>query len=191
MSDMSRDQQKEPKTLQIYAALVVIALIVVTLAAYWFFYVTLEAAKTLHERMTEAIIKAPALFFDVNPAGRILNRFSRDIGLMDDQLPVRFLKAVQLVLFTLSAILVPVASNYWMIVAVLPLFGVFIYYGRFYLKSARELKRLESLKCSPLYSHISETVSGLETIRSCNAEGQFIKTFYTYVDLWERQKFLH
>ena len=175
---MSRDQQKEPETFQIYAALVVTTLIMTTLAAYWFFYVTLEAAKTLHEKMTEAIIKAPALFFDVNPAGRILNRFSRDIGLMDDHLPARFLKAVQAILYTFSALLVPVASNYWMIVAMLPLFTLFLYYGRFYIKSARELKRLESLKCSPLYSHISETVAGLETTRSCNAEGRFLRHFY-------------
>lgn len=178
MADMSHDQQREPGTLIIYAALVIFAPLVTTLAAYCFYHTTLGAAKTLHGRMTEAVIKSPALFFDTNSVGRILNRFTRDIGFMDKVLPACFLKAVQIGMFACTASLVPVATNYWMALAVLPLLTLYLYYGRFYLRSSRELKRLEALKCSPLYSHISETVAGLETIRSCNAEGQFLRKFY-------------
>ena len=37
--------------------------------------------------MAEAILRAKIQFFDTNPLGRILNRFSADVGIMDDQLP--------------------------------------------------------------------------------------------------------
>ena len=178
MAEMSYEEQRNVATLRIYAALVLVSPLITTLAAYCFYDVTLRAGRSLHAKMTEAVIKTPVSFFDINSAGRILNRFTRDVGLMDKALPSCSLSAVQIGLFSLVSCLVPVATNYWMLLAALPLFVVYVYYSRYYLKTSRELKRLESLKCSPLYAHISETVLGLETIRTCNAESQFMRQFY-------------
>jgi ATP-binding cassette subfamily C (CFTR/MRP) protein 4 len=40
------------------------------------FYFTIEASKKLHDGMTKAVLRAPISFFDTNPLGRVLNRFS-------------------------------------------------------------------------------------------------------------------
>ena len=174
MAEMSPREQKAPITQVIHACLVALSIVVMAASSFFFYYLLLKAAEKLHNRMATATIKAPVLFFDTNPAGRVLNRFSKDIGCMDDVLPPLFLNAVVLCLFSLCAILVPAATNYWLFLALLPIIGIYIYFGRYFLKSSRELKRIEAIRCSPVYSHITETVNGLEIVHSSNMNKTFL-----------------
>lgn len=97
---MSYDQQKAPATQVIHACLVAVSIIVMAASCFLFYFLLLKAAENLHNKMTLTTLHAPVLFFDTNPAGRILNRFSKDVGCMDDVLPQLFL-----LLFT--------SSTYW------------------------------------------------------------------------------
>ena len=178
IAKMTFKEQSDPVTLGIYGSLVIGALVLSTLVSFLFYYTLLRASEKLHNKMVTAVMKAPVLFFDTNPAGRILNRFSRDIGCMDDTLPPQFLLAVQLCLFTLGATLLSAATNYWLVIGITPLILLFFYFGRYYLKTSRELKRLEAIKCSPVYSHISDTVTGLEVIRSSGMEQSFLQELF-------------
>ena len=159
MAEMSHDQQKATYTHITYVSLVAVPLVVMTMSSFSFYYLLLKAAENLHSKMTVTTIKAPVKFFDSTPAGRILNRFCKGIGSMDDVLPSLFLQALIFCLFSLSAILVPAATNYWLFLALLPTIGIFVYFARYYLRSSKELKRIEAIKCSPVYSHITETVN--------------------------------
>ncbi|XP_068699718.1 ATP-binding cassette sub-family C member 4-like isoform X2 [Montipora foliosa] len=141
-----------------------------------------QAAENLHSKMTVATIQAPVKFFDSTPAGRILNRFSKDIGCMDDVLPPLFLEALIFCLFSLSAIFVPAATNYWLFLALLPMIGILVYFARYYLKSSRELKRIEAIKCSPVYSHVAETINGLEIVHTSNMSKTFVDRLNRYQD---------
>lgn len=49
----------------------------------------------LHNKMFSNIMATTMRFFDTNPSGRILNRFSRDIGVIDEELPRMYLEAIQ------------------------------------------------------------------------------------------------
>ena len=171
---MLPDQQKAPDTHVIHACLVAVSIVVTTASCFLFYYLLLKAAENLHNKMTLTTIKAPVFFFDTNPAGRILNRFSKDVGCMDDVIPPLFLQAVKFCLFSLSAILVPAATNYWLFLVLLPIIAIFGYYVRYYLKSSRELKRIEAIKCSPVYSHITETLNGLEIVHTSNMNKTFL-----------------
>ena len=174
MAEMSSDQQKAPNTHIIHGSLVAVSFVAMTASSFSFYYLLLKAAENLHSKMTLATIKAPVKFFDSTPAGRILNRFSKDIGSMDDVLPPFFLQALLYCLFSLGAILVPAATNYWLFLALLPIIGLFVYFARYYLKTSRELKRIEAIKCSPVYSHFAETVNGLEIVHTSNMSWAFI-----------------
>ncbi|XP_037656319.1 multidrug resistance-associated protein 4 isoform X4 [Choloepus didactylus] len=81
--------------LGIYSGLTIATVLFGVARSLLVFYVLVNSSQNLHNKMFESILKAPVLFFDRNPIGRILNRFSKDIGHMDDLLPLTFLDFIQ------------------------------------------------------------------------------------------------
>lgn len=183
MAEMSHEQQKAPIIQAIHATLVAVSIVVMAVSSFFFTYTLLKAAENLHNKMTLSTIKAPVLFFDTNPAGRIQNRFAKDVGCMDDVLPLIFLHACISCLFAICVTIVPAVVNYWLFLALLPFVMLFSYFARYYLKSSRELKRIEAIKCSPVYSHITETAKGLEIIHTSNMNRTFLDRLERYVAL--------
>lgn len=105
-------------------------------------------------------------FFDTTPLGRILNRFSSDIYCVDDSLPFVLNILLANVFGLLGMLVVMTYGLPWVLLPLVPL-GVLYYQTQcFYRHSSRELKRLCSLTLSPVYSHFSETLSGLSTVRA-------------------------
>ena len=172
------DAQRNNTNLIIYGCLVGSCLTFAIFRAYSFLVVSLRCSECLHNKMVVAVLQAPVLFFDSNPVGRVLNRFSKDIGLLDEVLPKTFLMAIQMFLLVLTGILVPVATNPWLLFVVVPLSVLNVFISRYYLKTSRESQRLESISRSPVYSHISETLDGLDTIRTRKRQRDFVDQFY-------------
>merc|ERR1711892_762133 len=73
--------------LGIYGAIVGALCIISMIRTMHFFFLCMQSSVNLHEQMFQSIIRAPCRFFDTNPVGRILNRFSKDMGSMDELLP--------------------------------------------------------------------------------------------------------
>ena len=96
MTQMTDEEQKKTVTLLVYGSITAVSLLLTVVSSYCFYLAALRASENLHNEMTKAVLRAPVLFFDTNPTGRILNRFSKDIRNMDDFLPGQFLFAVQL-----------------------------------------------------------------------------------------------
>ena len=96
MTEMTDEEQKKNVTLLVYGSITAVSLLLTVVSSYCFYLAALRASENLHNEMTKAVLRAPVLFFDTNPTGRILNRFSKDIRNMDDFLPGQFLFAVQL-----------------------------------------------------------------------------------------------
>ena len=178
MTEMPFKEQRSNMTLLVYGSIVTASLLLTIISSFCFYLAALKASENLHDQMTTAMMKAPVLFFDTNPVGRILNRFSKDIGCMDDLLPGQFLFATQLCLYFVSAAILSAVANVWLFVTCIPLTVLFIYLAKYYLKSTREMRRLEAVTCSPVYSLIADTVAGLEVIRASGMEEEFIQTFY-------------
>lgn len=172
------NEQQNLTNYGIYAMFVTLTFLCSILRAYLFFVVLLKASERLHNKMVTAILKAPVFFFDTNPVGRVLNRFSKDIGSMDELLPMSFFLAVQVLLLETTAVVLSSLTNYWVIFAVTPLIVLFVLIVKYFLKSSLELKRLESVCRSPVFSHFSETLDGLDTIRSRRRQQDFIEQFY-------------
>ncbi|KAM8809111.1 ATP-binding cassette sub-family C member 10 [Eudromia elegans] len=143
------------------------------LRAFLFAFGTNRAAIVVHARMLQRILKATVTFFDTTPVGRILNRFSSDLYCVDDSLP--FILNIFLAnMFGLLGMLVMITYGLpWIAVVLLPLAALYFSVQRYYRRTSRELKRLHSLTLSPIYTHFSETLSGLSSIRAMRATHRF------------------
>lgn len=177
LTEESQENQKDKTNLIIFGCLVLGSFIFAAARAFCFLQAAVRCSERLHDKMTVAILEAPALFFDSNLVGRILNRFSKDTGCMDEVLPKAFLFAIQLVLAMLSSILVPTVANPWLLFVAVPRAVAVVYISQYYLKTSRQLKRLESINRSPAFSHISDTIDGLETIRTRARQKDFEEQF--------------
>jgi ATP-binding cassette subfamily C (CFTR/MRP) protein 1 len=141
------------------------AMIVVQTMIMWI-YCSIQASRKLHERMAHAMFRAPMSFFETTPVGRILNRFSADLWRVDEAIGrsfSEFFSTFSKTCFTLGVIC---ATTPVFIAVLLPLAVVYMYIQRLYLRSNRELKRLESISRSPIYAHFGESLGGLSTIRA-------------------------
>nr|CAD7427425.1 unnamed protein product [Timema monikensis] len=110
------------------------------------------AAKVLHEALLKGVLRTPLWFFDTTPVGRILGRFSKDVDVLDTSLPQQI--------------------SDW----------VYCLYERFYVATSRQLKRLESISKSPIFSHFGESVTGAPTIRAYRVQDRFIHESEEKVD---------
>ena len=181
MTKKRPEDQKNKTNLTIYGCLVSGCFMFAIVRACVFLLVSLRCSERLHDKMVVALLQSPVLFFDSNPVGRILNRFSKDVGCLDELLPKEFLTAIQFVLMIFMAILVPTVTNVWLLLVVVPSMMLVVCISKYYSKTSRELKRLESICRSPVFSHISETLNGLDTIRTREKQRDFVNQFYRYV----------
>ncbi|CAK1548541.1 unnamed protein product [Leptosia nina] len=135
-----------------------------------FLFVCMRSSINLHNKMFSNILSATTRFFDTNPSGRILNRFSKDMGVVDEVMPRMFLDSIQ-VFMVMSGIIVMVAivSPYMLLTTVFC--GVLMYlWTMIYLATAQAIKRVEGVTRSPVFSHVSASMAGLSTVRACGAQ---------------------
>ncbi|XP_076337840.1 multidrug resistance-associated protein 1-like isoform X2 [Tachypleus tridentatus] len=141
-----------------------------------------QASRDLHNRMIERTFQAPMSFFDTTPIGRILNRFGKDVDVVDTLIPIAFKGFLDYFFALIGAFVVISLSNPIFIVAVIPFSGLYYLLQRVYLAVSRQLKRLESVTRSPIYNNFSETISGTSSIRAYKAQDFFIKISEDRVD---------
>lgn len=73
---------EESRTIQvyIYCGLVAALFVVSLIRNSAFLNICLNSSIELHRRLFHGVMRASMRFFEVNPAGRVLNRFAKDIG---------------------------------------------------------------------------------------------------------------
>ncbi|KAJ7259774.1 ABC protein [Mycena rebaudengoi] len=145
-----------------------------------------RVSRNLHHESIVNIFHAPMSFFDTIPMGRIISIFGKDIDTIDNALPMsmRMFMLVVASVFS-SVIVITIFEHYFIIAALLIMFG-FGYFAAFYRASALEMKRLDSMLRSILYAHLSESLTGLSTIRSYGEIPRFIQDNKYYIDLENR-----
>ena len=89
---------------------------------------TLNAASKLHKTMLYRILRSPMSFFDTTPLGRILNRFSKDIDIVDVTLPGILRGLIGQLLGVLGTIIIVCYANYYFIAVIIPLGISFSFY---------------------------------------------------------------
>ena len=157
----------------IYAALGITQIVLGAISATAVLLCGLGVAKYMHDAALTNVLSAPMSFFDTTPLGRIVNRFSADLSLIDGSLFDSIFQFSS-TLLQIVATMVLVSIYFPVFIAPLgPLFALFWYIQRYYRASAREIKRLDSISRSPAFIHIAESLHGISTIRAFKEEARF------------------
>lgn len=149
----------------------------------------LRASRNLYERMTNAILNARPQFFDRTPIGRIMNRFSKDLEAIDQEISPSFLFLMDVILQ--AVMILAVAS--W----ALPAFFFFTFFvvlvygtiGALYIVSSRDLKRIESVQRSPIFTLVGEVLGGSVAIRAYGDSARFTRHCLRLIDKASRPFF--
>ncbi|TKR94141.1 hypothetical protein L596_008468 [Steinernema carpocapsae] len=134
----------------------------------------LKASQSIHSALLNNVLRLPMSFFDTTPLGRILNRFGKDIEGADDNLPDYWAETGYALFETLIALVIVVRGSFYsvpMIILILVLNKVIVSY---YIRSSRQLRRLESITKSPIYSHFQESLQGAMSIRAYGSCERFL-----------------
>ena len=135
---------------------------------------TTNSSKNLNMMAVKKIMHVPMSFLDTTPMGRILNRFTKDTDALDNEISenlrlftVSFAKLIGMVILFL--VYLP-----WIALA-LPVIGIlFLLVCNYYQASCREVKRLEAVQRSFVFDNLSESLSGMTTIKTLKSEERFI-----------------
>uniref|UniRef100_T1K6F1 ABC-type glutathione-S-conjugate transporter n=2 Tax=Tetranychus urticae TaxID=32264 RepID=T1K6F1_TETUR len=146
-------------------------------------FAILKGARLIHEKMLHRMIRAPMSFYDTTPLGRILNRFTKDIDVADVTLTFNIRLLISQSFRAIVAIIAICLETPYFLLVVIPIGFAYIFVQKFYISSSRQLKRIESVTRSPVYSHFSETVSGATSIRAYDCSERFINECYHRVDI--------
>lgn len=141
-----------------------------------------KSSKVMLRQAVTRVLRAPMSFFDTTPLGRITNRFSRDVDVMDNNLT----DAMRMYFFTLAMILsvfaLIIAFFHYFAIALGPLFVFFILASSYYRASAREVKRFESVLRSTVFAKFGEGLSGVASIRAYGLKTHFIADLRKSID---------
>ena len=151
----------------------------------------IKTARTFHKSLLWGVMRSPISFFDTTPIGRILNRFSKDIESLDSDIA----SIIEYVLYfgnlqfsndffysgyifcfmhVISTIVLIIYKLPIISALILPFCIVYYYISNYFVATSRQLQRLESVTKSPVFSHFSETLSGIATIRAYNVQKRFM-----------------
>ncbi|RHZ23852.1 hypothetical protein DYB37_005666 [Aphanomyces astaci] len=155
-------------------------------------YVTgLRGSTLMFNQLLTQVLRAPMSFFDTTPLGRIVNRMSKDVYAIDETIPANWGMLFGTVFSVITTICTVVYVTPWFSVILIPL-GILYYASqRYFIKTSRELQRLDSISRSPVYALLTETLEGLPIIRAFGVEPQFAARNEYMLDRNQRAYFLN
>uniref|UniRef100_A0A663N3X3 Multidrug resistance-associated protein 1 n=1 Tax=Athene cunicularia TaxID=194338 RepID=A0A663N3X3_ATHCN len=144
------------------------------------------ASRHLHLNLLHNVLRSPMSFFERTPSGNLVNRFSKEIDTIDSTIPPIIKMFMGSTFNVIGACIIILLATPIAAVIIPPLGLVYLFVQRFYVATSRQLKRLESVSRSPVYSHFNETLLGVSVIRAFEEQKRFIKQNDVKVD--ENQK---
>ncbi|XP_054272676.1 ATP-binding cassette sub-family C member 4-like [Macrosteles quadrilineatus] len=142
----------------------------------------IRSSRGVHTQMFRSLIKTSLSFFHNNPSGRILNRFSRDLGAADELMAKAVMDMGQAFAQVAGALLIAISVNFWLSIPITILTCVLWTARNICLNASKKLKRIEGIIRSPIYAHINASLQGLVTIRANSAEKLLQYELSRYLD---------
>jgi ABC-type multidrug transport system fused ATPase/permease subunit len=143
------------------------------------------AGKTLFHQVMIRVSHASFRFFDVTPVGRLMNRLTSDISVVDGNISAQFQAIAFHAITWISSILVIATATPTFLVFSLILTVTFVLIFLRFLPASQSLRRLEMVSLTPLLSNFGELLHGLTTVRAFRAEERFQNRVISVVDKFQ------
>uniref|UniRef100_A0A9J7XB22 ABC-type glutathione-S-conjugate transporter n=1 Tax=Cyprinus carpio carpio TaxID=630221 RepID=A0A9J7XB22_CYPCA len=140
------------------------------------------ASRHLHLDLVNNVLHSPMSFFESTPSGNLLNRFSKEIDSIDCMIPDGLKMMLGYVFKLLEVCIIVLMATPFAGVVILPLTMLYAFIQSFYVATSCQLRRLESVSRSPIYTHFNETVQGASVIRAFGEQSRFILLANSRVD---------
>ncbi|CAO2602724.1 Cystic fibrosis transmembrane conductance regulator, partial [Lemmus lemmus] len=151
----------------------------------------IKAARILHQKMLHSILHAPMSTLSTLKAGGIINRFSKDVAILDDFLPLIIFDFIQLLFIVIGVIIVVSILKPYIFLATVPGLVAFILLRAYFLHTSQQLKQLESEGRSPIFTHLVTSLKGLWTLRAFGRQPYFETLFHKALNLHTANWFLY
>ncbi|KAF4552927.1 ABC transporter-like protein 4 [Elsinoe fawcettii] len=175
----------------IYAALQMAGLLFAGAVTVWTFNVMAVSTGTaLHETLAKTVMSASFPFLSRIDTGSILTRFSQDIQLIDLSLPLALQVVVGNTLICIGQMGLIASASVWIAICYPPLFVIFYYVQKYYLRTSRQMRLLDLEEKAPIYTQFTETLDGLATIRAFDGGSAAIRKNHELVDRAQRPFYL-
>ncbi|KFW88590.1 Multidrug resistance-associated protein 1, partial [Phalacrocorax carbo] len=138
---------------------------------------SLSASRALHRQLLDSVLRLPLQHFETNPVGQIINRFTKDLLIVDLRFHYYLRTWLNCTLDVIGTILVITSASPLFTVVVIPLGYFYCTIQRCYIASSRQIRRLAGASYSPIISHFSETLVGRSTVRAFGHQERFIRKY--------------
>uniref|UniRef100_A0AAX7TMG0 ABC-type glutathione-S-conjugate transporter n=1 Tax=Astatotilapia calliptera TaxID=8154 RepID=A0AAX7TMG0_ASTCA len=132
------------------------------------------ASRHLHMDLLNNVLHSPMSFFESTPSGNLLNRFAKEIDAIDCMVPEGLKMMLSYVFKLMEVCIIVLMATPFAAVIILPLAFLYAFVQSFYVATSCQLRRLEAVSRSPIYTHFNETVQGASVIRAFGEQSRFI-----------------
>ncbi|CAJ1947895.1 unnamed protein product [Cylindrotheca closterium] len=188
-AEASSDSQNTGYWLSVILGMTAAVIFLSITRAQMTFHLLIGASKRLHDQMLNSVLRSKIVFFDTNPLGRVLNRFSADVGISDETLPLTIYDFSVGFFMVIGGVVTASVVLPFILVALPPLLFYFITLRSTFVKTTRELKRIEGIARSPIFAMIGESLHGMSTIRANGCSEYFKSNFEAAHDAHTRAFF--
>jgi ATP-binding cassette, subfamily C (CFTR/MRP), member 1 len=166
----------------IYATLGVVQAVLLFVFSIMLSISATNASKTMFRQAMTRVLRAPISFFDTTPLGRIINRFSSDVDIMDNNLADSLRMFLITIGYAAAVFVLITAYFYYFVIALVPFYLFYVGAASYYRSSARMIKRYESVLRSKVVSRFVEGLSGVACIQAYGLKDQFVSDLRSSID---------
>ena len=163
------------------AILVILVYILVCVRHCLVQFPLIKSSQNLHNLALSGIVFTESVFFDKNPTGRMINRFSKDTTQMDENLINALGEIFMTIMLVLTTFMGIVIILPYILIALALLFVYLLLLYRYFIKTTRDLRRLDLISKSPTLTHLNNSIHGIATIRCLDLQDNFIEDMKEHI----------
>ena len=165
----------------IYTILMVLLMATSFIRVWLIYLLCLRCSIKLHDLAFSRVLRAPISFFETNPLGRILNRFTRDIAIIDQMIPRNIVELNVGFLENLGVVIICLISSWYLCIPLFFILLITIPCREYFVRTSRSIFRLDALARSPVYSHVTSSFTGLISLRAFGLQNEYQDQFLKYL----------